>query len=48
MNIVLFSSGAANADTIIELPVGTFKVKFQMKKQTRNTLGKRLKEETEI
>lgn len=32
-------AGAANADTIVELAVGTFKVKFQMKKQTRNTLG---------
>lgn len=32
-------AGAANADTIVELPVGTFKVKFQMKTQTRNTLG---------
>ena len=48
MNIVLFSSGAANADTIVELPVGTFTVKFEMKKKTLNTLGKRHKEETEI
>ncbi|CAH3143374.1 unnamed protein product [Porites evermanni] len=32
-------AGAANADTIVELPVGTFTVKFQMKKKTRNTLG---------
>ena len=45
---MLFSSGAANADTIVELPVGTVTVQFQMKKRTRNTLGKRHKEETEI
>ena len=40
MNIMLFSSGAENADTIVELPVGTFTINFAMKKYTRNTLGK--------